>query len=105
MGGWGGSGRGETDQPPYHMFRREIERDILPYAAANDIGVLAYGPLAHGLLAGGMSSETTFPPDDWRSKSSDFAGHRFQRNLAGVNPLPEYAHGPGTRLPQPPVAL
>ncbi len=36
----------ETVQPPYHLFRREIEDDVLPYAGANDIGVLVYGPLA-----------------------------------------------------------
>jgi aryl-alcohol dehydrogenase-like predicted oxidoreductase len=40
------------------MFRRDIEAEILPYTAANDIGVLAYGPLAHGLLAGHMTFET-----------------------------------------------
>ena len=42
----------ETLQPPYHLFRREIELETLPYTAAHDIGVLVYGPLAHGLLAG-----------------------------------------------------
>ena len=42
----------ETLQPPYHLFRRDIEAEILPYAAAHDIGVLVYGPLAHGLLSG-----------------------------------------------------
>ncbi len=40
----------ETLQPPYHLFRRDIEASILPYARAHDIGVLVYGPLAHGLL-------------------------------------------------------
>ena len=104
MGELAGRGRVETDQPPYHMFRREIERDVLPYAATNDIGVLAYGPLAHGLLAGGMSSETTFPPDDWRSKSSDFTGERFQRNLGVVNRLRQYADGRGISLAQLAVA-
>src|SRR5215831_8013050 len=39
-----------TVQPPYHLFRRDIEADLLPYAQAHHIGVLAYGPLAHGLL-------------------------------------------------------
>jgi aryl-alcohol dehydrogenase-like predicted oxidoreductase len=37
----------ETIQPPYHLFRRDVEADLLPYAAARGIGVLAYGPLAH----------------------------------------------------------
>jgi aryl-alcohol dehydrogenase-like predicted oxidoreductase len=100
----GRHGRVETNQPPYHMFRREIERDVLPYGAAHDIGVLAYGPLAHGLLSGRMTTETRFPPDDWRSKSSDFTGERFQRNLAVVARLQQYADSRGITLPQLAVA-
>ena len=44
----------ETLQPPYSLFRREIEADLLPYTRTHDIGVLVYGPLAHGLLTGSM---------------------------------------------------
>src|SRR3954447_14859796 len=42
----------DTLQPPYDLFRRDIERAILPYCQQHGIGVLVYGPLAHGLLAG-----------------------------------------------------
>jgi len=97
-------GRVETDQPPYHMFRREIEREVLPYCAKHDIGVLAYGPLAHGLLSGRMTTKTTFARDDWRSKSSDFTGERFRRNLAVVTRLQQYADRRGITLPQLAVA-
>jgi aryl-alcohol dehydrogenase-like predicted oxidoreductase len=93
-------GRVETLQPPYHMFRREIEAEILPYTAANDIGVLAYGPLAHGLLAGQMTPETTFPPEDWRSHSSDFVGETFRRNLDVVARLKDFAAERAIALPQ-----
>ena len=54
----------ETLQPPYHLFRRDVEDSILPYTAANDIGVLVYGPLAHGLLGGHLTANTTFTSDD-----------------------------------------
>src|SRR3989454_7390047 len=84
-------GRVETLQPPYHMFRRDIEAEILPYTAEHDIGVLVYGPLAHGLLGGAMSTGTTFPADDWRSHSSDFTGERFRRNLHAVDRLKDFA--------------
>jgi aryl-alcohol dehydrogenase-like predicted oxidoreductase len=104
MDGLAQSGRVETDQPPYHMLRREIERDVLPYCAEHDIGVLAYGPLAHGMLSGRMTTETTFPPDDWRSKSSDFTGERFQRNLAVAVGLQEFAQSRGITLAQLAVA-
>jgi aryl-alcohol dehydrogenase-like predicted oxidoreductase len=96
--------RVETLQPPYHMFRRDIEAEILPYTAANDIGVLAYGPLAHGLLSGRMSSATTFPRDDWRSHSPDFVGETFRRNTNVVARLGGFAAELDMPLPQLAVA-
>jgi aryl-alcohol dehydrogenase-like predicted oxidoreductase len=97
-------GRVETLQPPYHMFRRDIERAILPYTGEHDIGVLVYGPLAHGLLGGRMSVGTTFRSDDWRSQSSDFAGERFRRNLGVVDRLTQLAGERGMSLAQLAVA-
>ena len=47
-------------QPPYSLFRRDIEQDILPYTQEHGIGVLVYGPLAHGLLAGTFTPQTNF---------------------------------------------
>jgi aryl-alcohol dehydrogenase-like predicted oxidoreductase len=41
----------DTSQPPYHLFRRDTEEAVLPYCLEHGIGVLVYGPLAHGLLA------------------------------------------------------
>jgi aryl-alcohol dehydrogenase-like predicted oxidoreductase len=43
----------ETMQPPYHLFRRNIENQILPDAASHDLGVLAYGPWPTGCSAAG----------------------------------------------------
>lgn len=81
----------ETLQPPYHLFRREIEDDVLPYCRAHDIGVLVYGPLAHGLLTGTLSVHTEFADDDWRSASGVFTGDTFRRNLATVRALEIFA--------------
>lgn len=81
----------ETLQPPYHLFRREIEREILPYAREHDIGVLAYSPLASGLLTGRLTVDATFEPDDWRSQSSAFRGEPLRRNLTIVDRLAELA--------------
>jgi aryl-alcohol dehydrogenase-like predicted oxidoreductase len=78
-------------QPPYHLFRREIESTILPFAQEHGIGVLVYGPLAHGLLSGRMTEDTTFATDDWRSKSDLFVGEAFRRNLAVVRSLAAFA--------------
>jgi aryl-alcohol dehydrogenase-like predicted oxidoreductase len=81
----------ETLQPPYHLFRREVEADVLPYAREHDIGVLVYGPLAHGLLSGAMSEETSFAADDWRSHSPLFQGEEFRTNLGKVAELRRFA--------------
>jgi len=81
----------DTLQPPYHLFRRDIEKTILPFAREHGIGVLVYGPLAHGLLSGRMTTETTFAADDWRSTSDLFTGEAFRKNLAVVRDLTAFA--------------
>jgi aryl-alcohol dehydrogenase-like predicted oxidoreductase len=90
----------DTLQPPYHLFRRDIEQSILPFAREHGIGVLVYGPMAHGLLSGRMTETTTFAPDDWRSKSDMFAGDAFRRNLGIVRRLEEFASDRGMTVAQ-----
>jgi aryl-alcohol dehydrogenase-like predicted oxidoreductase len=80
----------ETMQPPYHMFRRDIESTILPYAIARDIGVLVYSPLAHGLLSGQLSER--FDIHDWRATNELFQGEDYRRNLQVVAELQNLAH-------------
>jgi aryl-alcohol dehydrogenase-like predicted oxidoreductase len=81
----------ETLQPPYHLFRRDIELSILPFTRAHDVGVVVYGPLAHGLLSGALTEETKFAPEDWRSKSDAFKGDPYRRNLRIVEALKRFA--------------
>jgi aryl-alcohol dehydrogenase-like predicted oxidoreductase len=88
----------ETLQPPYHLFRRDIEADVLPYCAENDIGVLVYGPLAHGLLTGAIDEETAFETSDWRAASPLFQGDALRRNLEAVRRLEGLAGELGTTV-------
>ena len=90
----------ETLQPPYHLFRRDIEAEILPYAREHDIGVLVYGPLAHGLLSGTMSEETKLAENDWRSRNPIFQGEEFRHNLEKVADLKQFAEERGTSVSQ-----
>jgi hypothetical protein len=90
----------ETVQPPYHLFRRDIEGEVLPYARGHDIGVLVYGPLAHGLLSGTMTEETRFAGDDWRASSSVFTGESYRRNLDTVRALEKFAADRGMTVSQ-----
>jgi aryl-alcohol dehydrogenase-like predicted oxidoreductase len=97
-------GRLDTLQPPYHMLRREIERAILPYCREHDIGVLVYGPLAHGLLSGRFTRDTRVAADDWRAGSDLFSGESYARNLEIVERLHELAGELGMTVAQLAVA-
>ncbi|MEA2134585.1 MAG: hypothetical protein QOC68_2494 [Solirubrobacteraceae bacterium] len=88
----------ETLQPPYHLFRRGIEGDVLPYCAEHDIGVLVYGPLAHGLLTGAIDEKTTFAAGDWRAASPLFRGETLGNNLEAVRILQLLADELGTTV-------
>jgi aryl-alcohol dehydrogenase-like predicted oxidoreductase len=81
----------ETLQPPYHLFRRDIEDSVLPWCAEHDVGVLAYGPMAHGLLSGKFDAATRLDDDDWRSSSEIFQGENFEHNLQTVERLKGFA--------------
>ncbi len=83
----GAAGPLDSFQVGYHLMRREIEQAELPWCAAKGVGVLAYGPLAHGLLTGKMSASTTFAPDDWRRDSELFCDDAFAERIAVADEL------------------
>jgi aryl-alcohol dehydrogenase-like predicted oxidoreductase len=76
-------------QPPYSMLRRDIEAEVLPLAARENIGVLAYSPMASGLLSGGMTREriATLPEDDWRRRNPNYSEPLLSKNLTLVEKL------------------
>lgn len=90
----------ETLQPPYHLFRRGIGAEILPYAKKHGIGVLAYSPLASGLLTGRFDENTRFDENDWRSRATAFTGEALRRNLAVVRRLSDFAEARGHSVSQ-----
>lgn len=48
-------------QPPYNLLQREVERELLPYAQYEGLGVLTYTPLMGGFLTGKYSKDTPPP--------------------------------------------
>jgi aryl-alcohol dehydrogenase-like predicted oxidoreductase len=77
-------------QPPYSMVRRDIEAEILPFCAANHIGVLVYSPMQAGLLTGKLTRAwvASLPDDDWRkTKSPGFQEPQLSANIALVDRL------------------
>ena len=80
-----------TDQPPYNLFERQIDRDVLPYLRENGISTLVYGPLCRGLLTGKMKSDTQFTGDDLRKVDPKFQPPRFEQYLRAVELLDQFA--------------
>lgn len=78
-------------QPGYHLMRRQIESAELPWCAAHNVGVIAYGPLAHGLLTGKMDASTTFSANDWRAASEFFTDDAYAERVAVVRELERLA--------------
>mgnify|MGYP003406567337 FL=1 len=83
-------GRIDSLQPPYSLFWRKIENDAIPYCIEHKISVLAYSPMAQGLLTGKFSPSHQFEPDDHRSANVLFQGQNFERAnqaLAQLKPI------------------
>jgi aryl-alcohol dehydrogenase-like predicted oxidoreductase len=78
-------------QPPYNLFERAIETDILPYSRANDIATLGYGALCRGLLSGRIQPNTTFDGDDLRRIDPKFQPPRLAQYLQAVRQLDKFA--------------
>lgn len=76
-------GKIDTIQVPYNLIDRRAENDLLPFCEKNRIGVLAYSPIARGLLTGKYDKNAKFGLDDHRSRSGDeyFQGEAFLKNL------------------------
>lgn len=82
-------------QVGYHAMRRQLEDAEFPWCREHGVGVLAYGPLAHGLLAGRMDEQTTFPANDWRGRSEFFADDHFADRVAVMRRMQRIADESG----------
>jgi aryl-alcohol dehydrogenase-like predicted oxidoreductase len=78
-------------QPPYNLFERGIEQDILPYCRDNGIATITYGGLCRGLLTGKMREDTQFTGDDLRKNDPKFQGDRYRQYLNAVAELDQFA--------------
>jgi myo-inositol catabolism protein IolS len=94
----------------WNIFDRRMQAEIFPYCTAQQIGVMAYGSLAYGLLSGTFHAGMQFEENDWRSKGGMlgnlnlfrtlFGPEHFPQNLAAVEDLRRVAAKYGKTLPQ-----
>ncbi|KOO48687.1 aldo/keto reductase [Viridibacillus arvi] len=78
-------------QLEYNMLNRAIEEDILPYCIEQQIAVVAYGPLAFGILGGKYTKDLKLDSGDWRNRVDFFKAGNFEVNLSKVEKLKEIA--------------
>ena len=78
-------------EPPYNLFERDIEKEVMPYCKENDIKTLTYGALCRGLLSGRMTRDRKFEGDDIRKVDPKFQPNRFGQYLEAANKLDEFA--------------
>lgn len=79
-----------SNQVRYNLISRDIEKEILPYCLEQNISIIAYSPIAQGLLAGKFSYENK-PSDDLRKDNPLFKEPNFSQILKFVDVLKEIA--------------
>jgi aryl-alcohol dehydrogenase-like predicted oxidoreductase len=76
-----------SDQPPYSLLRRQIEKDVLPFARENNIGIICYSPMERGLLTGAITPDRKFPPGDDRNNGKMFSVENRQHVAAALQKI------------------
>jgi aryl-alcohol dehydrogenase-like predicted oxidoreductase len=80
----------ESLQPPYSLFWRGLETEDAPYCREQKMTILAYSPMAQGLLTGKFGPEHTFAKGDHRAAHRLFQPEhyaRVQKALAELRPI------------------
>ncbi len=102
--------RVDVAQYCWNMFDRRMDQEILPYCREHNMGVMAYGSLAYGLLSGTFHADMTFDEGDWRARQGRMGGinlfqtmfgpDHFPNNIKAVEELKGLAAGYDKSLPQ-----
>lgn len=83
-------------QSEYNLFKRDAEKELLPYTAQHNISFVPYFPLASGLLTGKFTKHSTF--SDGRSRNPLFQGELFEQNLKKVEQLRKISKAKGVEI-------
>jgi aryl-alcohol dehydrogenase-like predicted oxidoreductase len=89
-----------SEQVPYSMVNRSIEKDIIPFCLAKNIGILAYSPMQRGLLTGKMGPDYKFKEGDTRPTTSFYKEPNLSVILKFVDQLKEIANDNGITAAQ-----
>ena len=89
-----------SNQVPYSMVKREIEKELVPYAQENNKSILAYSPLERGLLTGKMKPGHQFAEGDHRAGLYYFKDENLRRTNAFLSTIAPLAADKNVSLSQ-----
>ena len=89
-----------SDQVPYSMVKRDIEKNVIPEAIATGKAIIAYSPLERGLLTGKMKPGHTFEEGDHRAGLYFFKDENLQRVNTFLDKIKPLADDKGASLSQ-----
>lgn len=89
-----------SDQVPYNPLQRENEETVTPYTLEHGLGVMAYSPIAQGLMTGKVPPERTFVEGDWRVKKPWFSVENRARIMTMLEEVQPIADRHGATLGQ-----
>ncbi len=81
--------RVDVVQYGWNMFDRRMQKEIFPYCRDHNIGVMAYGSLAYGLLTGTFTEGMDFGNDDWRARRGRMGAINLFQHLFGEQYFPK----------------
>jgi aryl-alcohol dehydrogenase-like predicted oxidoreductase len=68
-----------SNQVPYSMILRDIEKELVPWCIRHKKSIFAYSPLQRGLLTGKLKPGHTFSEGDHRQELNYFSGENIRR--------------------------
>jgi aryl-alcohol dehydrogenase-like predicted oxidoreductase len=89
-----------SNQVPYSMVHRDIEKEIIPQAVAKGMGVLPYSPLQRGLLSGKITRDHKFDEGDTRAGNKYYKPENIDRINAMLATIKPIADNHGATLSQ-----
>ena len=93
-------GRIDSLQPPYSLFWRMVETDAMPHCLKNNITILAYSPMAQGLLTGKFGPDHKFVKGDHRFRNKLFQPANYKRVQIAIDNLLPIANANNITLGQ-----
>ncbi len=89
-----------SDQVPYSMLKRDIEKELVPHVLENKQAILAYSPLERGILTGKIKPGYQFSEGDHRAGLPYYQDENIMRTNAFLNKIKPMADEKNATLAQ-----